>query len=267
MRSKRLVGKGSDYPANTTTALARCLVDADPEAASVNRRRRNKMFGMSLSIEIALLIIVIAVPILTSVAQPPFHQNLPPAVIFFGRYPAHPAVIQGERRMTNPRPAIPNPFPQSIAPSVEASNRSNEVAEAVFSSDAPAGYVPGAMEGTELPRTSLAIEPPHVAPPEAPPEKHPVKISEGVLQAQLISRIDPRYPDFARLTRIDGTVCLHAMISRDGRIESLEVVSGHPLLVKAALDAVRQWRYRPTILNGEPVEVETSITVVFQLRQ
>jgi protein TonB len=69
------------------------------------------------------------------------------------------------------------------------------------------------------------------------------------------------------LIKIDGTVRLHAMISREGRIESLEVVSGHPLLVKAALDAVRQWRYRPTILNGAPVEVETSITVVFQLRQ
>jgi protein TonB len=243
------------------------LVDADPEAACVNRRRRNKMFGMSLAIEIALLIIVIAVPILSSVAQPPIHQNPPATVTFFGRYSVHPAVIQEGRRTTNPRPAIPNPFPQAIAPSEEASNRRNEVAEANFSLDAAAGYVPGAMAGMELPTMSLPVEPPHVARPEARPEKHPVKISEGVLQAQLISHIDPRYPGFARLIKIDGTVRLHAMISREGRIESLEVVSGHPLLVKAALDAVRQWRYRPTILNGEPVEVETSITVVFQLRQ
>jgi periplasmic protein TonB len=266
MRSKKLVGKDSDYPANTTTALGRCLVDADPEAGSVNRRRRNKMFGMSLAIEIAFLILLVVVPMLSSVAQPPVRQNLPATVTFFGRYSAHPAVIQEVRRTTNPRPAIPNPFPQWIAASVGASNRSNEVVEAIFSSD-EADYLPGAMEGMELSRTSLLVEPPHVAPPEAPPEKHPVKISEGVLQAQLISRIDPRYPDFARSTKIDGTVRLRAVISRDGRIESLEVVNGHPLLVKAALDAVRQWRYRPTILNGEPVEVETSITVVFQLRQ
>ena len=63
------------------------------------------------------------------------------------------------------------------------------------------------------------------------------------------------------------TLLLHAIISVDGRITALEVVSGPPLLVQAAIDAVRQWRYRPTYLNGEPVEVETSITVIFRLGQ
>jgi protein TonB len=97
-------------------------------------------------------------------------------------------------------------------------------------------------------------------------EKRPVKISEGVLQAQLISRVEPRYPALALQTKTEGVVRLHAIISRDGRITSLDILSGHPLLVKAALEAVSQWRYRPTMLNGEPVEVETSITVIFQLR-
>jgi protein TonB len=92
-----------------------------------------------------------------------------------------------------------------------------------------------------------------------------VKLSEGVLQAQLISRVEPRYPPLAVQTRTEGEVRLHAIINRDGRITSLDVISGHPLLVKAALDAVRQWRYRPMMLNGEPVEVETSITVIFRL--
>jgi len=94
-----------------------------------------------------------------------------------------------------------------------------------------------------------------------------VKVSEGVLEAQLISRIEPRYPTIAVLTKTEGTVRLHAIISRDGRITSLDVISGHPLLVKAALDAVQLWRYRPTMLNGEPVEVETSITVIFRLHE
>jgi protein TonB len=94
-----------------------------------------------------------------------------------------------------------------------------------------------------------------------------VKVSEGVLEAQLVSRIEPQYPTIAVETKTQGTVRLRAIISRDGRITSLEVLSGHPFLVKAALDAVRQWRYRPTLLNGEPVEVETSITVVFVLRE
>jgi protein TonB len=93
-----------------------------------------------------------------------------------------------------------------------------------------------------------------------------VKISEGVLQARLLSRVEPPYPTLAKLTKTEGTVRLHAIISRDGRITSLDVISGPPLLVQAALDAVRQWRYRPTLLNGEPVEVETSITVIFRLQ-
>ena len=86
-------------------------------------------------------------------------------------------------------------------------------------------------------------------------------------QAQLTSRIEPRYPVIAKQTKTEGTVVLHAIISRDGRITALEVVSGHPLLVQAALDAVRQWRYQPTLLNGEPVEVDTTIDVIFSLNQ
>jgi protein TonB len=98
-------------------------------------------------------------------------------------------------------------------------------------------------------------------------EKRAVKISESVQQAQLVSRIEPRYPFLALQTRKEGTVLLHAIISREGVITAIEVVSGSPWFVQAALDAVREWRYRPTYLNGEPVEVETSITVIFRLSQ
>jgi periplasmic protein TonB len=100
-----------------------------------------------------------------------------------------------------------------------------------------------------------------------PEEKRVVRVSEPMQQAQLIARIVPRYPPLAVQTRTEGTVLLHAIISVDGRIMALEVVSGPPLLVQAATDAVRQWRYRPTYLNGVPVEVETSITVTFRAAQ
>jgi protein TonB len=110
------------------------------------------------------------------------------------------------------------------------------------------------------------VDPPHIEPSAAQPPKRPLKVSEGVLAAQLISRVEPRYPVLAEQTRTQGTVQLHAIISRDGRITSLDVLSGHPLLVPAALEAVRQWRYRPTTLNGEAVEVETLITIIFRLR-
>ncbi len=85
--------------------------------------------------------------------------------------------------------------------------------------------------------------------------------------ARIINRIQPVYPPLARQTRISGTVRLHAIIGKDGTIQSLEVMSGHPLLQQAALDAVRQWRYQPTLLNGDPVDVDTTIDVIFSLNQ
>jgi protein TonB len=84
-------------------------------------------------------------------------------------------------------------------------------------------------------------------------------------EGNLIRRVQPTYPALARSARIQGTVMLQAVISKQGRIENLVVLAGHPMLVPAAIDAVRQWHYRPYILNNEPVEVETQITVNFSL--
>ena len=84
-------------------------------------------------------------------------------------------------------------------------------------------------------------------------------------EGNLIFRVQPVYPALARQVRIQGSVQLRAIISKAGTIENLAVVSGHPMLVKSAIDAVRQWRYRPYLLNGDPVEVETEVTVNFLL--
>jgi periplasmic protein TonB len=106
-------------------------------------------------------------------------------------------------------------------------------------------------------------------PPAPEPPKHtasaPIRRSEGVQSALLIHRIEPRYPPLAIQARREGTVQIHAIIARDGSIESLEVLSGDPLFIQSALEAVRQWRYRPTLLGGEPIEVDTYITVNFRL--
>lgn len=83
--------------------------------------------------------------------------------------------------------------------------------------------------------------------------------------ARLIKRVEPVYPALARQARISGTVELTGIIGTDGRIKELRVLRGHPLLAKAALDAVRQWIYEATLLNGEPVEVIAPITVTFRL--
>ena len=105
------------------------------------------------------------------------------------------------------------------------------------------------------------------APP--PPKLSPKRITVGgnVQAAHLVNRVQPIYPPLARQTRISGTVKLHAIIGKSGAVEQLQVVSGHPLLVQSALDAVKQWRYQPTLLNGEPVEVDTEIDVIFSLAQ
>jgi protein TonB len=86
-----------------------------------------------------------------------------------------------------------------------------------------------------------------------------------MMEGNLIYRVQPVYPPLARSARVQGAVVLRAIISKSGGIGNLQVVSGHPMLVKTALDAVSQWRYRPYILNDEPVEVETQITVNFVL--
>jgi protein TonB len=95
----------------------------------------------------------------------------------------------------------------------------------------------------------------------------PVRISEGVLQAKLLRKVVPVYPPLAITARVEGTVRLVGVISKDGTVRDLQVVSGHPLLVRAAVDAVRQWIYQPTLLNHEPVEVVAPITVTFVLNR
>jgi len=104
-------------------------------------------------------------------------------------------------------------------------------------------------------------------PPPKPKLTGPLKVGGNVQAARIINKIQPLYPPLARQTRISGTVRLHAIIGKDGTIQSLEVLNGHPLLQQAALDAVRQWRYQPTLLNGEPVDVDTTIDVIFTLNQ
>jgi periplasmic protein TonB len=102
-------------------------------------------------------------------------------------------------------------------------------------------------------------------PPPPPKANKPVRVGGAVQAANLVRQVQPTYPQIAKTAHVSGTVVLHAIISKDGSIEELTYISGPPLLMKNAMDAVRQWRYRPTMLNNEPVEVDTTISVVFTL--
>jgi protein TonB len=92
-----------------------------------------------------------------------------------------------------------------------------------------------------------------------------IRISQGVTRGLLVHREEPAYPPLARAARVQGEVVLSAVIDGNGQIQNLQLVSGHPMLVPAAITAVKLWRYKPYLLNGQPVEVETTITVIFTL--
>ena len=133
---------------------------------------------------------------------------------------------------------------------------------------APPGAIPGNDLGIagSVPLSTGALGPVPPAPVvHAARPSGPMHVSQGVAEGQLLVPIQPHYPAIAVATHIQGTVVAAAIISKDGRIESLRVLSGPPMLVNAAVEAIQQARYRPWKLNGEPVEVETTINVVFSL--
>jgi periplasmic protein TonB len=137
----------------------------------------------------------------------------------------------------------------------------------------PIGNMGGGIEGTGMSGPSTGIPNilaggNHPVMPTAPPTP-PTRIfrTSSMLQGALIHSVQPVYPPLARTARIQGAVVLSAIIAKDGSMEGLHALSGHPMLITAAVEAVRQWRYRPYILNNEAIEVETQITVNFTLAE
>lgn len=125
----------------------------------------------------------------------------------------------------------------------------------------PGGQAGGVIGGIINATSSLAAIPKFV--PVVPQR---VRISQGVTKGLVVHRVEPVYPTLARTARVQGEVILSAIIDTNGQITNLQLVSGHPMLVPAAFAAVREWRYKPYLLNGQPVEVETTITVIFTLQ-
>ncbi len=134
--------------------------------------------------------------------------------------------------------------------------------------DLGAGGVPGGVPGG-IPGGSAGgviggiLSATAALPKVATPQR--VRVSQGVSSGLLIKRVQPNYPPLARQARIQGQVVLHAEISKEGTIQNLQLISGHAMLAPAAIEAVKQWRYKPYLLNGEPVAVETEVIVNFSL--
>ena len=174
-------------------------------------------------------------------------------------------VVRVVREMDDGRLTAPKEIPKEIA-MIKEEDLPPPVSAGVVGGvpGGMAGGSPGGVIGGIISSTPVAPPPP--PPPKVEPPKR-IRVGGQVQSAMAISRPNPIYPPLAKQARIQGTVRLEAEISKQGTIEALKVISGHPLLVQAALDAVKQWRYKPTILNNEPVAVATTIDVNFTLSQ
>jgi protein TonB len=161
-----------------------------------------------------------------------------------------------------PRPVFRAPRlqgPTAVPRAIDLSPDAPEIANALAVTG-PAGPVLGGFTIEPLPAQASVVK----TPPPSPIA--PVRVGGGVQSAKLIFGPKPTYPPLARAARVQGTVKIQALIARDGSIGNLQVLSGPPLLIAATMEAVKQWRYQPTLLNGEPVEVVTEI-VTFALSQ
>jgi periplasmic protein TonB len=162
-------------------------------------------------------------------------------------------VSQFENGILRPPAEIPNKI---------AKVKDEEAPEGIGTGAVPFS-IPGVPNGTSNAVITDVIRNTPAAVPKIAVQK--VRVSSGVAQGLLIHEVKPQYPALARQARIQGTVVLQAVIDKEGKVQHLQVVSGHPLLIQAAMDAVKQWRYKPYYLNGEPVEVDTQININFTL--
>ena len=195
-----------------------------------------------------------------------------------------PSPFRKAMTLVDPKPAQPQarsmPMPKNrvfVFPTVRARNNApvaNFPDEALNLPEAgdPGPVVPGAIPGSgPVGNGAIIVDKPVARTTPAPEVKSapvpsvPVRVGGKVRAPELIHDVRPAYPALAKQIRVQGVVRIEAIISRDGVIRDARVVSGHPLLVAAALDAVRQWRYRPTVLNDQPVEVALALEVNFIL--
>ncbi len=239
------------------------------EQSILNSDARNRplSFAASLTTELLVIALLIVIPLAYTDHLPDFHWKN----VIVGP-PIRPINIQHVRAQTaiiSLRPVFNGPtrifnpisLPKGAQPSTEAVS---QLDLAVLPSVDTAGPV--------NPIGNL-IWKPEAAPPPRPTEAPqrtstgPIRVTSTIQMAKIVKQAMPTYPPLARSARISGVVHLVGVIAKDGTIRNLQLLSGHPLLTRAALEAVSQWVYKPTLLNGEPVEVICPIDVNFTLSQ
>lgn len=222
-------------------------------------------FSTSLLLQAGLVTVGVAASLLVPIAMPavPELNILPPAPKFKDA-----VKLVSSQQMSAAAGSMRSPVRRYIPNFTQTPVVTGSRAMAFEEGPVVLGNPPLSISGDGFgPSVPQVLAPPPPKPPAKKEEPVVSRLAIGgqVLAAQILNRVQPIYPPLARQARIDGVVQLHGVISREGRIVSLRVISGHPLLTKAALDAVSQWTYKPTYLNGQPIEVEAPIEVRFVL--
>jgi periplasmic protein TonB len=232
-------------------------------AARRGDKRKRWALVVSAGAQAGCLLVLILIPLIYTQALP--KAILKTVLVSIPGFAAQPAAPEApvrsaprSVRLLNHNVLIaPRSIPRRVSIIVERELPPEEPAEGPLTSGSGVDLLNMAPVPAE--RVSRPAAPPSV------PQRVPV--TSTIEEAKLIWRVQPIYPPIAIQAHIQGNVVLHAIISKGGGVSELQVLSGHPLLVNAALEAVRQWRYSPTLLSGQPVEVETTITVSFVLGQ
>jgi protein TonB len=220
---------------------------------------------VSFALEFVIIGVMVLIPLIFTealpkgttlfmlVAPPPPPPPPPPAAAVV----QHVKVIQTD--IVNGELRTPTKIPQKIKMIQE------DEAPPAMASTGVIGGVPGGVPGGSMGGVigSVLSITPVAVPKIATPQR--VRVSSGVVSGLLVRKVPPTYPPLARQARIQGVVILQAQISKEGTIQNLQLISGHPMLAPAAIEAVKQWKYRPYLLNGEPVEVDTQVQVNFTL--
>jgi len=241
------------------------FVDSLIESGGRLKTKRGVWTIFSFILEFILVGILVLIPLLFTealpktqlmtflVAPPPPPPPPPP--------PAAPIKIvkQVQTDLVNGQLRTPTKIPEKVQ-MIKEDEAPPPVMSAGVVGGVPGGIPGGAMNGVI---GGIVSSTPVAVPKVATPQR--VRVSQGVTQGLLIRKIQPNYPPLARQARIQGSVLLQAEISKDGTIENLHLISGHPMLAPAAIEAVKQWKYKPYLLNGEPVEVDTEVMVNFTL--
>ena len=238
------------------------FADSMLETSWGQRSRRGWMTLTSLGLQALAAAFLLLLPLIAPTALPQMRPLSPPVSLAPPPGPP-PTPLQPQSTAGSPSKMLGNVLlaPRRIPIGVQ--NGVDDPAPPQL--DASGLYVPsstGSGDSNEILSSIGSGAKPALPPP--PPSAHTIRLSR-MREGDLIYKVKPEYPSLARSARIQGPVVLEAVISRQGTIEKLRVLTGHPMLVRAAIDAVIQWRYRCYVLNNEPVEVETQITVNFSL--